>query len=151
MIDTKDVALFSSYLSGESILNPKQAKLVANSRNNLNFVKSRKVRMQDHQDTRIARLVHREQAHHVRVTTMDDLGQGSLHPLVKHPETDMSRPAIESRPPASGWQSSKELPSQILICLFGTSTILMYILYYHSCIINFVTYQDRQHRCTLPE
>ncbi len=53
---------------------------------------------------------------------------------------------FNTRPPASGWQSIKELASQILICLFGTSAIL-----YCTSSILIVTYQDRQRRCTLPE
>ncbi len=29
----------------------------------------------------------------------EELDQGSLHPSIKHPETDMSRPGYEPRPP----------------------------------------------------
>jgi hypothetical protein len=34
---------------------------------------------------------------HVRVTTMEELDQGSLHPSVKNPETDVSRQGFEPR------------------------------------------------------
>jgi hypothetical protein len=41
---------------------------------------------------------------------MEELDQGSLHPSIKHPETDMSRPGFE--PPAAytaGGHYTKEL------------------------------------------
>jgi hypothetical protein len=36
--------------------------------------------------------------------------QGSLHPSIKHLETDMSRPGFEPRP----WVSTKELSRQLI-------------------------------------
>ncbi len=47
-------------------------------------------------------------------STMERLDQGHLHPLLEHPETNMSRPGIEPRSPAlrrSGY-SNKELFEQ---------------------------------------
>jgi hypothetical protein len=32
---------------------------------------------------------------------MKEVDQSSLHPLIKHPETDMAQPGIEPRPIAS--------------------------------------------------
>jgi hypothetical protein len=50
---------------------------------------------------------------------MEELDQGSLHPLIKHPETDMSRPGIETQQAAfvTGVPSTKELASEMLIWL----------------------------------
>jgi hypothetical protein len=42
---------------------------------------------------------HKNVAHHVVVTNMEELDHGSHHPLIKHPETDMSRPEIEPQLP----------------------------------------------------
>ncbi len=75
--------------------------------------------MQDHQGTQTARRVRREQAHYVGVTTLEKLDQS---PLIKHPETDVSR--ARSKTLAScvaGGHSTKELANQILIWTFGTS------------------------------
>ncbi len=41
--------------------------------------------------------------------TVEELDQGSLYPLIKHPKTDMSWPRMESQPPASGGHSTREL------------------------------------------
>jgi hypothetical protein len=46
---------------------------------------------------------------------MKRLDQGHLHPLLEHPETNMSRPGIKPGPP--GEYSSKELFEQLMsIC-----------------------------------
>ncbi len=61
---------------------------------------------------------------HARVTTMEELDQSSLYPLIKLPETDVSR--LENPTPAAfvtRGHSTKQLSSQILIYLFGTSTL----------------------------
>jgi hypothetical protein len=56
--------------------------------------------------------MHRVQAYHEGVTTIEELDQSSLHPLIKYPKTDMSRPRIEP-----GVPSTKELASHIYINL----------------------------------
>jgi hypothetical protein len=45
----------------------------------------------------------KQQGHERKYTegVMEELDRSSLHPLIKHPETDTSRPGIELRPPAS--------------------------------------------------
>ncbi len=45
----------------------------------------------------------------------EELDQSSFHPLIKHPETDISRPGIEPRPLMSQADTIKALPSRILI------------------------------------
>jgi hypothetical protein len=62
---------------------------------------------------------------HVGVTTMKRLDQGHLHPLLEHPETNMSRPGIEPVPPVAQ-TSTLELFEQLLLLLFRTSTALLY-------------------------
>ncbi len=52
---------------------------------------------------------------------MERLDQGHLHPLLKHPETNMYRLGIEPGLPAS--QASKELFEQLMLLLHGTSTV----------------------------
>ncbi len=62
---------------------------------------------------------------------MKRLDQGHLHPLLEHHETNMSRPGIEPEPPgATGEHSSKELFKQLLLLLFGTSTVLMTLMFF---------------------
>ncbi len=45
-------------------------------------------------------------------STMERLDQGSLHPLIKHPETDMSQPGIEPR-------HSKSYPEPVFLNVYG--------------------------------
>ncbi len=52
---------------------------------------------------------------------MEDLDQGSLHPSIKHPEADMSRPEFEPRP----WLFTKELSRQ----LFHLTILIRYLNY----------------------
>ncbi len=62
---------------------------------------------------------------------MKRLNHGHLHPLIEHPETNISRPVIEPGPPAlhaSNLSIIKELFERIMLLLFGTSTI--FILFY---------------------
>jgi hypothetical protein len=51
---------------------------------------------------------------------MERLDQGILHPLLEQPETDMSRPGIEPRPPQASTLAKSY--SNIYKLLFGTST-----------------------------
>ncbi len=54
---------------------------------------------------------------------MKRLDQGHPHPLLEHPETNMSRPGIEPRTACvTGEHSSKELFEQLMPLLFVTST-----------------------------
>jgi hypothetical protein len=57
------------------------------------------------------------------IESMERLDQGYLHPLLEHPETNMSRPGIDPGPPASEAITSKELSEQPDKKLFGTSTV----------------------------
>jgi hypothetical protein len=56
---------------------------------------------------------------------MERLDQGLLHPLLEHPETNMSRPGIEPGPPAS--HAIKEPFEHRIVCvniIFFSSTPL---------------------------
>jgi hypothetical protein len=53
---------------------------------------------------------------------MGELDQGSLHPSIKHPETDMSRLLFEPTTSTDG-DSTKELSRQLTLLLFGTSSL----------------------------
>jgi hypothetical protein len=50
----------------------------------------------------------------ISVVGIKELDQGSLHPSIRHPETDMSRPEFEPRTSSSGGgHPTKELFEQL--------------------------------------
>jgi hypothetical protein len=62
------------------------------------------------------------------VSILERLDQDHLHPLLEHPETNLSRPGIEPRPPTS--QKCKGLLEQLMLLQFGTSTLLLFFIFY---------------------
>jgi hypothetical protein len=51
---------------------------------------------------------------------MEIFDQGHLHPLLEHPETNISQPGIE--PGLANTLASKELLEQLMLLPFGTFT-----------------------------
>ncbi len=75
---------------------------------------------------------------------MEKLYQGSFNPSIKHLETNMSRPGIESQPPASHADIlPKSYPDGILIGLFWTATWLPQCLWQRHVIMTY-TYMVAQ-------
>jgi hypothetical protein len=76
--------------------------------------------------------------HHVGVTIMVRLDQGHLHPLLEPQRQKCHGRGANFRPPAPqvSEYSSKELISQLLMRLYGTSTVLQ-IKYIHLYCIYF--------------
>jgi hypothetical protein len=55
---------------------------------------------------------------------MKRLDQGHLHPLLQHPQTNMSSPGIEPRAACvTSEHASKDLFEQLMLQLFGSSTV----------------------------
>jgi hypothetical protein len=61
---------------------------------------------------------------------MERLDQGHLHPLLEHPETNMSRPGNEPGPPASQARTlAKSYSNSLFTCYSEPLQSLVYSLY----------------------